>query len=388
MRATEKLTTLAAILALAGCTVDVPINPAAGFQPLDSLLNDLQSGFGDAVADPLGAKPFPLLLGGDSQRVLYATNLTDIRLKFRGPTNDAVIPGILGPSNLYELSGKQRELIRPLVPTGALSGLKTDGRFVAWLTIPEFESEDVLQEIIVGDLSGFGDRVLYSSDSDGGFIVGYTLALHDGRLAFAIADDVNHESERLRIEDLDGEGPAIEIAGGQFGHVTLRGDRLAYFEIPADGAARIVLRDLSSQESIEVASNLRAAAYSIGLVLTGNTLVWSDGTDGGVSRIMAYDITTGTTREWVDAARGRLAGATDDYVVTEERVDRFPNKPDRLVIRKYDIDGKPKQMADFRADGFAGQTRVLGDRVVWVNPDRRIVVQPLPGGDRKIFRPF
>lgn len=389
MRATGKLTTLAAILALAGCSVDVPINPAAGYQPLDDLINGLQSGFEDAVEDPLGAKPFPLLMGGDSERVFYATNLTDIRLKFRGPVNDVILPGIIGPSNVYQLAGKQRELIRPLVPAGAFSGFATDGRFMAWMTIPEVESEALLQQIVVADLFSFSERVLYSTETDGGMIASSTLALNDGRLAFAIADDADFVSQRLRIEDLDDTGPAIEIAGGQFANVRLRGNRLAYVETSADGAVRIMLRDLSSEESIEVASDVRAAAFSIGLVLTGNTLVWSDESNGDLTRITAYDFATGESREWVDAARGRLAGATDDYVVTEERVGgRFPNKADRLVIRKYDIDGKPKQMADFRADGFAGQTRVLGDRVVWVNPDRRIVVQPLPGGDRKIFRPF
>ncbi len=55
---------------------------------------------------------------------------------------------------------------------------------------------------------------------------------------------------------------------------------------------------------------------------------------------------------------------------------------------RYDADGKRKKLAEFNADGFAGQSQILGGRAVWVNPDRRIVIQPLTGGDRKIFRPF
>ena len=116
---------------MAACTVNAPFDPSDPFRDLSGLIDDDQSGFENAIEDPLGSKPFPIVFGGDSERVFYATNLTDIRIKFSGPTNDVVIPGLLGPSNVYKFQNKERELIRPLVPSHATAGMATDRQFPA-----------------------------------------------------------------------------------------------------------------------------------------------------------------------------------------------------------------------------------------------------------------
>ena len=61
---------------------------------------------------------------------------------------------------------------------------------------------------------------------------------------------------------------------------------------------------------------------------------------------------------------------------------------DRIAIRRYDTTGEMKEVADIRADGLAGQARIAGERAVFVNPSRNIVVAPLAGGSRKEYTPY
>ena len=117
-------TLLAAALVLSGltgCDIDVPLDLAGLARPIENAIGDVLTGVEQALADPLDANPFPVLIGGNSARVFYATNLTDIRLRFPGPLNDIVLPGVFGPSNVYEFdtATKRRKLIRPLVFTSA-----------------------------------------------------------------------------------------------------------------------------------------------------------------------------------------------------------------------------------------------------------------------------
>ena len=95
-----------------------------------------------------------------------------------------------------------------------------------------------------------------------------------------------------------------------------------------------------------------------------------------------------TTRTWADAVDGELTGAADNHFLTEEYVLGNNNMTERIVIRLREVEGNERKLADFRADVLAGQSCIRGDRAIFVNPDRRIVVAPLDGGDRVNFRPF
>ena len=150
--------------------------------------------------------------------------------------------------------------------------------------------------------------------------------------------------------------------------------------------SEIILHDLATDETTVIAQNLDNGF--VPLFLTDNRVVWAERASGDLLRVWAHDLPSGTTFVWADAVEGDLVGASDDFLLTEEYIDRSPDKPDRIAVVRYDADGKRKKLAEFNADGFAGQSQILGNRAVWVNPDRRIVVQPLAGGDRKIFRPF
>ena len=126
---------VASTLFVASCDIDVPVNPNAIFVPIERAVDTLQQGLQAAVADPFGSKPFPVLIGGDSERVFYATNLGDVRLNFRDPASDFVIPGLVGPTNVYEHTGTKVELRRGLAPTGSFSsvgGIVADGPHVAY----------------------------------------------------------------------------------------------------------------------------------------------------------------------------------------------------------------------------------------------------------------
>jgi hypothetical protein len=379
-------------LGFVGCNVNVPFDPSDLVRPIDDVFEGVQEGLADAVADPLGAKPFPVLVGGDNERVFYATSLTDIRINFPGATNDVVIPGFLGPSNLYRFERKERELIRPLIPGGAVGRLATDGRYVAYVAYPELNPPR--EQLRVTDLETFADYAVFDGASDdASTVLTVGMALSSGRLAFLLAE-LDGGAGRLRIEDLKEIDPTteIEIRGDVSGDpppFDLRGNRLALVERADDGSLFLSLRDLSTDTSTVIAERLRMSfRVEARVVLTDNSLVWSEPADDGLSRILRHDLTSGVTRVWVEAARGELAGATDEFLVTEEPIYRRPDRADQISVHRYDLGGERRTLATFRADGLAGQTRVIGNRAVWVNAERKIVIAPLNGGDRTIFRPF
>ena len=51
------------------CNFNVPFDPAELVRPIDEALNSLQNGLEGALADPFGTRPFPVLVGGDGERV-------------------------------------------------------------------------------------------------------------------------------------------------------------------------------------------------------------------------------------------------------------------------------------------------------------------------------
>jgi hypothetical protein len=375
---------LASIVLVLGCTIDVPLPGAGPLDDLSGFFANVQRDLENAIEDPFDADPFPIVIGGDSERVFYATNLTDIRLNFPGP-NDVVLPGIIGPSNVYKLQDRQRELIRPLALTNAVAGMATDGRFVAYMTIADLDATPRVG-VAVSDLQRIEERLIYLPE-DAEETAVTDLALDNGRLAFVIQNFVDGGFV-LRVEDLSEIEPAVEIQADWIADMQLRGDRLGYLETAPGDVSRIVLRDLATGDATIVAS-LSPGQWSARLFLANNTLVWSEPNPADVARVTAYDIPTGRTRVWADAVPGELAGASDVFFVTETYIsDLKGDKPERIAVTRYDIDGGSKELARFNAGGFAGQTQVLGNRAIWVNPDRKIVIQPLAGGERDIFRPF
>ena len=147
----------------------------------DKLLNQL----GGFLEDPLGTEPFPVIIGGDDAQVFYATNLGDITFRFPGMAYDSVLPGFLGPSNVYQFTKKAPELIRPLVPSGAtrptaMARLVTDGRYVAYVSslseAPLFSNDTV----VVEDLWQFGllnPRVVFDREGRDDLRLGWRLVL-------------------------------------------------------------------------------------------------------------------------------------------------------------------------------------------------------------------
>lgn len=389
------LSVVAALAWVGACDVNVPFDPAGAFAPIDSTIDRIENQIDNALADPLGAKPYPVLIGGNEARVYYATNLTDVRLNFSGQTNDVVFSGV-GPSNVYhyDVSRKERELLESLVPAGAsaeLGRVATDGEFVAYQAAPgdaEVLDASIFEpsRIVAGRLRGLGDaRVIADEAVDDSIDILPGLTIGDGRLVFSYSE-TSADVDRLRIVDLYDEAPDIEIEAEWFGSFTVRGDRLVYSAKTIDGDAVVVLRDLTTDE--ETILDEKGAAVVFELALADNSVVWAEYGSGDTQRVWRFDIPTGVERLWVDGVAGRLAGASDEFIVTEERVYRLPQAADKLVIRRYDADGRMRELASFHADGLAGQTRVFGSRVAWVNPERRIVLAPLAGGDRVAFRPY
>ena len=174
----------------AGCTVDLPgfALPFGGQFPLAAAVQQAQRNFERLVADPLGSKPFPVLIGGDSERIFYATNLGDIRINLKGPSSDFVLPGLLGPSNLYREQDKQRNLLRPLLPAGTFSGLATDGEYVAYVEWTETDEGLRPTRIIVETVPGAGAATVFDVGSNEGRLVTSLSDADRGRVAFLVRD--------------------------------------------------------------------------------------------------------------------------------------------------------------------------------------------------------
>lgn len=375
---------LIASIGLVGCDVSVPFNPSGVFMPTDDFFDDVEQSLDNLVEDPLGAKPFPVIIGGDNERVFYATNLTDIRLRFQGPGNDLVIPGFSGPSNLYLFEQKKRDLIRALIPSSAFLGIATDGDYIAY--VRPSETDESRFEIVASWVDLPLDIATIDGGDDGQFVVPFGLRLSEGRLVY-LTESSDGAEARINVESLDGIEPSLSIEVGDIWSMDLRGERLVYVEGLAQGGARIVLRDLGTDEVNTIAELSRSAFWSE-VRVTLNSIVWSEGGNSGLQRVWRHDLASGETRLWADAVPGVLAGANDDYFVVEETQYNDIADPTRIIVRKYSSEGRGKKLAEFRADGLAGQTMVLGDRVAWVNADRRVVIAPLSGGDRISFRPF
>lgn len=369
--------------ALPGCTLDSPVDPAGLFGPINNALEDVQRAVENAVADPLGNRPEPILIGGDSERIFYATNLGDIRIRFPGPTNELIIPGLLGPSNLYVHENRERRLLRPLIPAGALSSLSTDGDLVAYVWNTDFESGAVTQRVRLGSLSVVADRTILETPTADGEIV-TDLRLTPGRLVMVLAPVAEIGASRILVQSTLDDSPDGSFFGGFIRALDLRGTRLVYVN-RTDVGDNLHLVDLVSGDDRVVAASDQTIPD---VYLTNNYIVWSEvARDGDPLRILAYDLVNDAIVVWTDAVRGRLAGANDRYWITQ-RIERRDRGTEIVIIERHESGAATRRLADFRNDGRAGQTRVLGDRVVFVNADRKIVVVPLDGSGRFNFNPF
>ncbi|MGE3182919.1 MAG: hypothetical protein AB7N71_14910 [Phycisphaerae bacterium] len=147
------------------------------------------------------------------------------------------------------------------------------------------------------------------------------------------------------------------------------------------------LSDLATDDETVIATNVRFAGRTPAF-LTNNTVLFATIGSTGDTRVSRYDLTTGVTTVIVDAVSGFVTGASDDFFITEEDVFTNDDATRRIAIRRYDDEANNKKLAEFRADGLAGQSRIIGDRAIWVNRERKIIIAPLAGGDRTSIKPF
>ncbi len=351
----------------------------------------------DLLQDPLGTKPFPVIIGGDDARVFYATNLGDVTFGLPGIAYDVVMPGFFGPSNVYQFSRRKPELIRPLVP--AALGVRfaiTDGRYLVHVTWSGDPLDFGGGTIVVEDLELLGPltprTLLEREEGDGrGPIRVDRLVLDSGRVAFAFGH-YGEDISLIRIVDLYGDATREIEVEGYVWSLALRRNLLAQAAV-FEGQLQILLRDLVTEEVSLLAEDVRSD-YSRAF-LTQNSVVWSEGEwSAEFSRVWIHDLPSATQSVWADNVQGHLVGATDEFLITEQeiRYGPFPfnleMKPDMIIVRRYDREGNVRKLAEFRWTGLSGQTRVIGDRAVWVNPKRKIVLAPLDGSDRTIFEPF
>jgi len=367
---------------MAGCTIDVPNLPLDG---LDSFADRLENAFDNLVEDPLDTNPYPVLVGGDSSKTFYATSLTDVKLNFQRPTNDVVLASFVGPSNLYVREDKQRELIQALIPTGAYYGMSTDG---TWLAYAQFDgtTDDPSYQVIARDID-YGDAYVVFDSATEALELDWPqgrLPMSDGRLAVLLMSE-DWTTSQLRVVDLEAGEVEFEIVDQYMASPDLRGNYLAY-ALERDGEWQVVLKSLSNGETTVVANEVRSE-WGPTVMLTENAVVWSEDSDD-TARIYRYDIPSGETRVWREDAQGTLAGANDNYFVTELYTYNDVTNVERISVYRYDASGNEKRLANFRADGLAGQTCILGDNAAWVNPDRDVILAPLAGGSRAQFRPF
>jgi hypothetical protein len=331
----------------------------------------------DAVADPLESRPFPKLIGGDSQRIYYATNLGDVRIRFPGPTNDLVLPGLLGPSNLYEHHDRERALLRPLILAGALSSLTTDGDSVAYVWNTGIDGGNVTQQLRLGGLFAATDRTVLETPTPDGEVV-TDVGLASGRLAILLGATDGSGRSRILIQSTFSDTPTADISTAFVLSFDLRDTRLAY-TVATDIGGELHLANIATGEDRVIASSDRPLPQ---VFLSNNFVIWSDSTG-----IMAHEIATAANFVWSDAVDGQLVGANDTYFITQ-RIQRRDSGAAVVVVERHEPGGKSRTLADFADDGRAGQAQVMGERVVFVNADRKIVVVPLNGDDRFNFEPF
>lgn len=370
---------------LIGCTIEAPFDPLSVVGPLANAIESIQKEIENAVADPLDSKPFPVLIGGDSERIFYATNLGDIRITFPGRSNDLVLPGLLGPSNLYVHQGGERSLLRPLVVGGTFTGAATDGEWVTYVQWIDQENPGPYR-LLAGPtgLPGF-DSSIYEIDPAAGWI--YPAVDADaGRAAF-VTRELDVELDVLRVVDLGSQAITAEISAAEIVSFDLKVNRLAWAERTADSVV-VRLRDLTTAEDRTLATGIRSGAGEVDVFVTLNAVVWNEPTSAGVSRVVSFDLLEERQAVRADAIPGALAGATDTVLVTQEYTQDSLASPWRITIRRHTPEEPDKVLAEFRADGLAGQARILGDRIVFVNRERKIVVASLVGEGRTNFEPY
>lgn len=359
-------------------------------------LNQFQRDFQNLIEDPLDTNPYPIVIGGDDANVYYATNLADIPFKIEGEKNSFVLPGLLGPSNVYEFTRNKPELIRPLAPsaTGFIQRMVSDGRFIAYVNVGYANEQITLDTVVSEDLfrSGtvliFQETVVDVSDNGSQFIIP-DLKIDSGRLAVILADEQTNLTS-IRIVDLFGSDADIEFeVGTSLISADLNANRFAY-AASIDQGVVVVLRDLATGDATTLPDgNVASGPFVSDVCLTPNSVVWSQYASPDLSRVNRYDIPTGQSRVVSEGVLGTLAGATDEFLLTEEYLYRAEDgKADLIRIRRIDMDGKVKQLAEFKANGLAGQARVIGNRAVWVNAERKIVIAPFDNRDRNAFKPF
>lgn len=368
---------LACLVFAGGCTLTAPVDPAGLTGTLGGLLDDVSNAVENAVEDPLGVKPYPVVIGGDSERVFYATDLSESLIRFPGPTNDLVIPGFLGPANVYKHEHDERTLLRPLVPGSTVFGLTTNGESVAYVRVADIEARVPHMQVLVGGLFLAEDRVVFET-SEGEWV--FEIRLHGALLAILVGSESGSRIVLINTDD----GTRREIAEAVIHDFDLRDRRLAYIAGDRAGAPAVLIRDLTTDVETEVARGLRLPAR---VFLTDNFVVWTDNVSENVERVWAYELATGERRLWADAVEGTVSGASDEYFVAQETRLR-DNGSSRLIVRLYDLRGNFEVLGEFPADGRAGQAQVRGRRVFFVNNERRVVVVPLGEGRRFNFRPF
>ncbi|HPF37689.1 MAG TPA: hypothetical protein P5081_04970 [Phycisphaerae bacterium] len=358
-------------------------------------LTQFQNDFQNLIEDPLDTSPYPVVIGGDDANVFYATNLADIPFRIDGHRDSYIIPGLLGPSNVYEFQKNRPDLIRPLAPsaTGFIQRLVTDGRFVAYVNVGWDGERITLDSVSVEDLSAgllgaTPKTVVDVSDNDAQFILP-DLKIDAGRLAVILAD-TRTDITSVRIVDLFGGSADVEFeVGSNLVAADLSASRFAYAAYLDDGFV-VVLRDIATGDAVVLPEgDIGAGPFVSDLYLTANSVVWSQYVSSDLRRVTRYDIPTEQTRVISEGVLGRLAGATDDFLLTEEFIDRSAeDKPAKYRIRRIDMNGATKQLAEFKAVGLAGQARVVGNRAIWVNPERKIVIAPFDNRDRTAFKPY
>ncbi len=375
------------LIAIPACNLEIPLNPSDLARPFANFAEDLQDSVDRAAADPFGARPFPRLIGGNNRDVFYATNLADVRIDFAGPTNNIILPGITGASNLYvyDLDQRERNLAETFLPSALVTpfaNMVTDGTYVAY-TIAD---EDGLR-VDAGRI-GQSVQTVFRTVKDGERFASLELVMDEGRLAFQVFDFAD-DGFFIRVIDLLDRTLPQEFVTEGLARIALNGDRLAWLSSTQGPTGNVTLIELSTGNITVLADRLAVETpLDNDLAIADNLVVWSETTGDGLKRISAYDMPTKTGFVWADGVAGRLAGATDDFFVTEEVELRLPRAPDRISVRRYDADGRMRTLARFPREGLAGQATVAGQNVVWVNPERRVIVAPIAGGDRQSFRPF
>jgi hypothetical protein len=366
----------AAALILPSCTIDVPFDPATLLLPGNTLGEALEK-FGQQIEDPFNNRPTPLLLGGDAKRIFYATDLTEIDIRFDGPTNDIVLPGFIGPSNVYVHEDGERKFVRRLVPTGALWRLATDGTNVAFVQKPGLGTDAQQNDLVLN-----GQVLLSHAPGDEAFFADVVLV--EGTLAVTEQSLDGAFASRVHVFDAASGQARFLVSAAVVSPLSLLGDELVYWT-NVGGAYRLVELNVVSGENHTLAERTSPPRD---VFQSANRVVWSEEIDFGHVRVLALDHASGQIATLGDTVSGRLAGATDGVFVSEEQFTADNDVTGRIAVRRHNADGTVEELANFRADRRAGQTFVAGDRAVFVNDDQRIVVVPLAGGDRFNFSPF